>query len=92
MICVSCHSIVPDPCVSLHNVGESGATYFACRSSKHVPWRNKSVTAAFSDWPWSKYDILKTAQTAPPLWMSSQVRRRIRSYTSGHNVVTELDE
>jgi hypothetical protein len=50
VICVSCHSIVPDPCVSSHNTGESGATYFARRSSKHVPWRNKVSDCDFADW------------------------------------------
>ena len=41
VICVSCHSIVPDPCVSSHQAGESNATYFARRSSKHVSWRKQ---------------------------------------------------
>jgi hypothetical protein len=41
VIYVSCHSIVPDTCVSSHHAGESRATYFARRSSKHVSWRKQ---------------------------------------------------
>ena len=41
VIYVSCHSIVPGPCVSSHQAGESSAAYFARRSSKHVSWRSK---------------------------------------------------
>ena len=90
VICVSCRNIVPDPCVSSHHAGESSATYFARRPSKHMSWRNKLVTATSRIGRGSKYDILKIAQTAPPLWMSSQIRRRICGFTSGHNVLTEL--
>ena len=92
VICVSCHSIVPDPCVSSHQAGESNATYFARRSSKHVSWRKQVSDCDFADWLWRKYDILRIAQTAPPLWMSSQIRRRICDFTSGHNVLTELGQ
>jgi hypothetical protein len=42
VICVSCHSIVPDPRVSSYQASESSATYFARRSSKHVSWRKTS--------------------------------------------------